>query len=331
MEPNFFFVESIDRYLFADLYIQGKKLYLISHYYKPTLSSLALDFCDVRIWQGSEHEITDSRIESGLNKYEPCRIVEYSLKAEEEKEYSILVAYKGVRKSFIVHPDCIPKHKFIMATLFQGDFVNIDLTYRYYKTQGVDQFILYYNGALSDIQNLLPRHEDIVYGSWDFPYWTNDELDNHHAQTMFLTMARHRYRAHCEFMLLNDLDEFVACRADSVGTDKNVLDYLESKQKNVFIVPNLFCKLQHDATMVTLIPDDVEWGYGRRNKTIYRRDYSGFVGVHLPKLSDSIQYLDSNLIMYHIVNFHHDRSERMHNPQVNRPIILNILLTKTNH
>jgi hypothetical protein len=303
------------RYLFFAIFWTPAGVAAISHYYRDAPVDFHGAIVDVRLPNGSRFRL-DTIQDLGLDEYEPTRCVLFpfgpQLRREVAKHETIQLelTYGGHSVAFSLHREELQPSTFALATLFKDDYHWLDLTYRYYKRQGVDRFYFFYNGDISRIVDALPPYPDIVYGSWPFQYWspgagpTGNYL--HHAQTTFLTMVMQRFHPHHEFLLLNDLDEFVQADPDKY---RSLLDFLTQQRSNsCWIAPNVWSKIQ-ECTSRDIVLRANRSSRARsfhRAKSLYHKSFRGPVGIHFPKRKTRRELesmLSDELRLYHIVDF----------------------------
>jgi len=307
--------------LVFDAFIQKCQLYLVSTFYNNFPMKFEKQF-SIEVNDDQKATFVE---EKAKNEYEPSRIVIYQLpKLESQNYYDVRISFTLNEKSESVYwkifPDLFCKSNLMAATLFKDDHQLITLYRNYYKSQGVENFVFYYNGDIKDVESKLPSHSDITYGSWNFPYWDKDNGNHIHlAQTAFLTMIRDRYSNVCEFMILNDLDEFIS------HDTKSLISYLQDQTFQCLIVPNCFSTLKQksndeEGKQIEIIHDQnhLGYGWGLRNKCIYSEQYKDLVGIHLPKNMKNATEC-KELVMYHIMNS--DRAHWVKNPHPKSKIL----------
>jgi len=337
--PHAFPAVSKNRFYTFDIFIQHDEVYLISNYYKNNWEERVDFFTEMKLVVNGL-QLNTAVQEIGDEGYESTRCIIYKIPLEWHHlpyhTVQIQHNFTKLTKSFMIAPENNMKHsKLTAATLFKDDFEWIELWYRYYKEQGVDRFILYYNGNIQDIWSKIPhQYPEIEYGSWPYAYWDLNQHCNHHAQTTFLTMIRNRYQKSSDFLILNDLDEFIA----NTRTSETLLQYFHRTQQVLYIVPNCWAKFKKVSNQqassffsentLAIIPDAQQLGFGwaLRNKCIYSPGYQGLIGVHLPKIQNPEKlYACHDLVMYHVVDCgHNDRLHWLENPQNDKCLLLNL-------
>lgn len=320
---NYFFKIYPERYLFVDLIIKDSLLYCISTYY----NDLLFDFKDVIMTVNNN--ILKEFKEEGYNESEPCRVIIYTL-PKTSSVYDIQVKWSSITNKYIIHPLSLIHNTFTACTLFKDDYKHIESYYNYYKSQGVDKFYLYYNGSISKIYESLFKASDIEYREFNINYFdtkpihpfkgyydVNKSNYGYHAQMLFLTICKIRYLPTTDYLLLNDLDEYI------YNPQYTLLERVKIKKTTCLIFKNQWSKIKeetkekivlnvtkishvmvdHDPTKCDIVCDGWE-----RSKCVYSKDYTGFFGVHRPKkYKDYVQ--DNDTIMYHITDKGHAERE----------------------
>lgn len=316
-----------DRYLFSDLVIRDSTLYCVSTYYNDYKVNFAK--VDMKV---NGKKLTSFK-ESGYDEPEPCRIIMYTV--EPATSYDIEVSFLHRNMKYTILPEKSKSWTFIACTLFKYDYYNIEGYYHYYKKQGVEKFFLYYNGLLSEMKGKLFTAPEIEYYEWPFCYFdTQPSKDiryhgngyykmmnvkpnhGHHAQLMFLNTVRIKYFPYTEYLLLNDLDEYI------YNPDRTILEQVkmiskpcvafankwsaikeETKDAYVLnvstVMHDMYCRSKEHSTKNCEKKCD---GYDRA-KCVYHKSYTGFFGVHHPKYNTF--YEDDSTGMYHIIDKGH--------------------------
>jgi hypothetical protein len=303
------------RYLFFAISWTPAGVAVISHYYRDAPVDFRATIVDVVFPNGTRFRL-DEFYDVGVDEYEPTRWVLFPFGPHRRRDVAdheaiqLEVSYGGRSLAVSLRREELEPSTFALATLFKDDYHWLDLTYRYYKRQGVDRFYFFYNGDISRIVDALPSHPDIVYGSWPFQYWspgagpTGNYL--HHAQTTFLTMVMQRFHPHHEFLLLNDLDEFVQADPDKY---RSLLDFLmQQRSGSCWIAPNVWSRIQECAPEHIVLRANLSSRARsfHRAKSLYHKSFRGPVGIHFPKRKTRRELesmLSDELRIYHIVDF----------------------------
>ena len=179
--------------------------------------------------------------------------------------------------------------KMAVATLFQGDYHKIETFCKWYRSQGVEKFFLYYNGAIlpSDIY----KSDDIEYRCWNYPYWNYGNLI-HNAQMTFLTSITLRNLQRYDWFGLMDLDELIH------HPSHTLIDYFSSvpSTSQAVIVKNHWAVKVDGGFKYTLVPTPTTIG---RTKCFYRGTYPDLPAIHVPKKwINNIWSTDMKMIHY---------------------------------
>lgn len=79
----------------------------------------------------------------------------------------------------------------------------------YYTKQGVDYFLMYYNGDIETRKDL-PVLPNVEYIQWNFLYWVVINKSNiHHAQIPAIAHFQKKYLPYFDYALMIDVDEFL--------------------------------------------------------------------------------------------------------------------------
>ena len=142
-------------------------------------------------------------------------------------------------------------------TLFKDDYELLDKYLEYYNNLGVESFLFYYNDVINDefIKkiNLINKDRFNIYiFEWNYSYWWKhmNNPKHHHSQTMAINDSLNILKNYCNYILYNDLDEYIKldikfneliksnkavdifqfkCRFCTMGNDK--IKYSEFKEK----------------------------------------------------------------------------------------------------
>lgn len=321
---NFFKIYS-ERYLFGELIIKDYSLYCISTYYNDS----PFDYKNVSMIINNEL-LTEFK-EEGYNEPEPCRVIIYSL-LKKSLKYNVEVKYKTITNKYTIYPFITSSNTFTACTLFKDDYIHIESYYNYYKSQGVDKFYLYYNGNISKIYDKLFKANDIEYHEFNITYFDDKPINKYkgyydinikpnykyHAQMMFLTICKIIYLPNTEYLLLNDLDEYIYNPKNTLLEKVKLNNAIcitfpnkwskiqeETKEKIILNVASIsHSMIKHDKNECKKICNGFD-----RSKCVYSKYYKGFFGIHHPKkYKDYIK--DNETVMYHIIDKGH--SERTH-------------------
>jgi hypothetical protein len=292
------------RTLIYDAFVREGVCYLTSTYWHYREPPMVIEIDGVRAE------------EIGHNEYEPVRYFRVPVTG-----VPTAVTINGIRFAFPVALDILPAPAgkgLAVATLFKHDHAYIGSMIEWYRTQGVTDFYLYFNGPV--LPAGLPSGSGIHYGLWNHRYWNPTNWRDketgwvHAAQTAFLTMARLRYLPDHEWVGFVDIDEHV-WPSDGRRIRETLQDI--SAEVNVVFVSNHYAFRSHDCLIYTTVS---EGGWAGRTKCFYRGTYRGLCGVHAPKGSDYVRFNYEDMPMLHVVNYgHKERMSKIHEPRVRVP------------
>lgn len=277
--------DGAERVLVYDIFVREGILYIISNYYFPRDAPVVITVNGTR---ASEH---------GFNEYEQCRY--FTVPMSDLSGSPTILSINGTEHP-LVAPLVDPRARGLaIATLFKHDHPFLSNMIRYYKSLGVEDFYLYYNGHT--LPEGLPTGEGIHYGLWNYTYYNHREWNRvadlgyfHNAQMTFLTMMRCKYLSDHSWMGFIDLDEYIVCSEGS-----SLLDALNKTQSDAVCIPHHWASL--DKTIVTYSAEPLE--FGKRSKMFYKGTYKGLIGVHTPKRGP--YHKAKTLKLLHIQNFNH--------------------------
>ena len=155
--------------------------------------------------------------------YEPCVVLSAMV---DEAPIALELEYEGHNWTVPLEPQDLPPSSRSLMTLFKEDYRRLPDFVRYYAALGVEQFCLYYNGPLDNVDwSFLETHDatrnaSIVIVQWDIEYWWklsrptgirryDQQGFQHHAQTMAMNHYLHCARRSSTYAFFVDLDEYV--------------------------------------------------------------------------------------------------------------------------
>lgn len=270
-------------FLLFDIFIRRNVLYFVSTFYGTGLPKLQI--------------VVDGIVptEVAYDQGEPIRY--FWLPVGERKEFSCRI--NG--RQMILRPDVVDGRNRIyplaIATLFKYETPkDIERFLTYYRAQGVAKFYLYYNG--STLPANLPTGNDILYKTWDFPYWNEKAQYKHNAQMTFLTSFRLRYSEANEWSAIIDLDEYILVNR----ANETILSFLNKSGWHLYQLKSYWARISDDerTVLVNSAPNPSQTKY------IYKHFFKGMIGIHKPKPYREQDFLegghDSALQIAHIVN-----------------------------
>jgi len=194
----------------------------------------------------------------------------------------------------------IPAHNITISAVFKNESNEwIEFFCAYYRVQGVDNFMLHYNGKLEERQGL-PQAEDITYIEWDFPRiiatgpsggWNRNE----HFQVGLFPVTVKKYIPNSKHTLAIDIDELFF-----VTENTTLAEYLNNIQFNSKLTGlRVGCRWSVvDFDRLTVDIKDVKL---ERHKIIYTNNYTHpYIRLHCPCVSSIVD--DFNLNLMHVTN-----------------------------
>jgi hypothetical protein len=244
------------------------------------------------------------------NKYEPILLFIYDDKniytnidtnINRNKDLTIRIVYK--EQEFIKNIEkVINKENSIflsLTTLFKDDYILFPNFYKYYKSQGVEHFFMYYNGLLNDDIKKLFDYNDVTLIEWNFIYWTNNKY-THHAQLGQMHHALYKFgKNNYEYMIFNDLDEYLFI------PDIKLIDYIKLNPtftsfgfKNVW-AKTLDNSINFQKNLIIAEP----LNFPNRSKCIYLVSSLKLLNIHYVDECLGSKVQNNENIMYHFYNW----------------------------
>jgi hypothetical protein len=282
--------------LFYDVRLIDSVLYLITYqgkFFEPDINKLSIH-CNGENLKLKNFKYDEPEPMSWIEGYLNKEYTEYNFKIKyEDCEYDIKI---NNIKSKIENGICI-------STLFKDDYELIEIFTKYYKLQGVNKFYLYYNGDMNKVYHKLYKSDDIIYKEWNYVYFNHQSKyypNISHAQMTCMTLAKIEHSKFHEYIMMNDLDEFVA------HCDMKLIDYFN---KGVIVQSRRFF---NNWAVIEKIEDDKIYIYYNKNfncergKLVYHHSFEGGYSIHRNKVHPGIKlytYLDDNkLNMLHVAS-----------------------------
>jgi hypothetical protein len=298
--------------LFYDIRLIDNIIYLITYQgknFEPDVNELSV-YCN-----GDKILIKNIK----YDEPEPMSWIECYLE-KEYNTYDIKLIYKFVEYEVRLEKKVSKiESDMCISTLFKDDYELIEIFTKYYKKQGVSKFYLYYNGDINKIFSKLYKNEDIVYKEWNYKYFNYESKyypNVSHAQMTCMTLAKIEHSKFHNYIIMNDLDEFIYKKS------MNLLDYFNTgviiQSRRVF---NNWAVIKHSSDKNLFIYHKKNFNY-ERGKLIYHRSFEGGYSIHRNKTHSGIKNFthldDLELNMFHIVSPEHpDRffeyDEKEHN------------------
>lgn len=313
IKPNNFKIEN--KILFSNITLIGNKIYLTSIYYQNNpwkLNNLKINIYDNTI---IKKDIID------YNNYESCILIKLELE-KVKKNISIEIVYDNYKKKFELQQLNLPKNNIYAVTLFKDDYQLLKKYLEYYNNLGVNCFYLYYNNKISEefineINIINQSKYEIILMEWDYDYWyiNKNKTKHHHSQTMAINDSLYILKNFCNYILYNDLDEYIKI-------DYSFNELIENKKDvDIFQFKCMFCKMGTDLIKYRnfyfeydekkIIKGNFWDKY--REKNLIKTSTVELMGVHNPVLEYSKKELVIEYIsyFYHFINFYEKNREEL--------------------
>ena len=295
--------------LFFDIFFKNNKIYLICPIYNDEIDinklKVSINENDTLIILPLQH--AHKKIE-----YEAIEILVYYFFTS-SKTVNISVEYLGIKKNYTLENINININKKLsITTLFKDDYFLFPIFYKYYKSQGVQHFYMYYNGLITEDIKKLFDYSDVSLIEWDFQYWNDKTCQYyHHAQMGQLHHALYRYgKENSEYMIFCDLDEYLHTPGkyilDTINTNKDI---------DVFGFCNLWAQTK-DNTIPKEFPTKFLVGekmiYTLRSKNMYKVSAISTLSIHHPRTFTRTPNTQTDYLMFHFHSWgDNDRKEEV--------------------
>ncbi len=273
--------------LFYDIFIKNNIVYLIS----PIYDSFIIEFNDIKILY--------KNIELNLIKnfssysFEKISIRGYSLFDNEEEIINLEVQYKEIKKEFkLLNYKSSYNYFLTQTTLFKHDFDLIDIFYKYYINNDIEQFYFYYNDFLNNsnphynkIINLT-KYKKIKLIEWPFQYWDNFK-GRHLCQMGQVNHALYKYgKDNSHYMIFNDLDEYIYFNNNQKTLREYIIMNSKKNKHGIYLFEN-YWSLTLDTKVPINFPEKIlksvnSDGENHRTKCIVKTDKINLMGIHKP-------------------------------------------------
>ncbi len=232
---------------------------------------------------------------------EPISIIIFNYKSNKNSN-AFVVEYQGLNKTFVLkNYKTNNKKKLIHTTLFKYDYYLLEIFYNYYTNQGVEKFVLYYNGKINEeIKNIFNK-DNILLIEWNFPYWNTNSLYQHHAQIGQINHALYKYgKDETEYMIFNDFDEYMYVK------NKKLIELLDSNA-DTYAFLNSWSETI-DNKIPKILPKTLKIGkigeYKHRSKCIHKVNNIFWSGIHYTENYNSNNpIIESNYYLFHFYNW----------------------------
>ena len=306
-----------DRVLFSNITLCKNKIILTSIHYRDT--PWFID--DINIYV-NERIILNKEVYDNDNFESSFNII---LELDMIVDNVVLFINYQNRKQFKINLEQfnIPESNISAMTLFKEDYELLKRYIKYYYNMGIEVFILYYNGSLTNelikfVDNIHYNNIKIYLIEWDYKYWWQYlTYKQHHAQTMAINDSLHILKNYSKYLLYNDLDEYFIL---SPYNNFNTLIF-NNNDVDIFIFKNKFCKMGID--LITYSEFDakfdltnvIEGNYweNKREKNLIKLENINVMGVHYcyETFSNKIIHQMVFSYFYHIINFREKYREEL--------------------
>jgi len=313
IRPNNFKIEN--KILFSNITLIDNKIYLTSIYYQYNpwkMNNLKINIYDNTM-------IKKNIIE--YNNYESCLLIELELE-KVKNNVSIEIIYNDYKKKMNLHQLNLPKNNIYAVTLFKDDYQLLKKYLEYYNNLGVNCFYFYYNNKISEdfineINIINQSKYEIILVEWDYDYWhiNKGKTKHHHSQTMAINDSLYTLKHFCNYILYNDLDEYIKM-------DYSFEKLIENNNNvDVFQFKCMFCKMGTDLIKYRNFYfeyDEKKVIKGNfwdkyREKNLIKASSVNLMGVHNPVLEYSKKELVIEYVsyFYHFINFYEKNREEL--------------------
>jgi hypothetical protein len=308
IKPNNIIVNN--RILFSNISLCKKNIILSSmHYNKDAYN---INDIDINI---KNQKIIKKIIYDNDDNYEPS----FTIILELEKlvnNINITIYYKKNKYEIYLEQLNIIDHNISAMTLFKDDYFLLKRYLKYYHNLGVNIFYIYYNKIIDHkiieiITKLNEYNLKIYLVEWNYLYWWKyeDEIKQHHAQTMAINDSLNILKNYGSYVLYNDLDEYFL-----LDKYKNFNDLInENRDVDIFIFKNRFCKMGDELIKYQDFDENfnlskiIEGNYWDiyREKNLIKLENINVMGIHLCFKKFNNKEIVENVVdqFYHIINF----------------------------
>lgn len=300
-----------NKYLFFDIFARNNEVVIISTVYL----NFEIDHDNISV------SFNGKDLERNIIKYiekEPAVACIYKLPKMVDQMLSVMVKYKDVTKKYDLYHANLKKTFNLMAgTLFFKDYYILNTWLNYYNKLGVEYFVIYYNGKLTNtIKNIIKPYKNVLLLQWDYLYvnkvYGPNYLFWHHAQTTQMNDLLYKYaKPMTKWLAYLDLDEYFQINRDHL--QKLLLKYAN---KHAILFKNRWAYLDNneipkvdvaiDLTKKKIFRSIIVYKPGVASKVIYAVDKCQALGIHIPKEREKYKeeiVVLPNLLMLHFRNW----------------------------
>jgi len=316
---NSFLLEK-DKFLFFDIFTRNNELILIC----PIYSDFNINYDNIKIIFNNK-KLKDKKNITYIEKYNiPIVVIIFIINNVHIDDINnITIQYNQIETNLkLKYENFITKYELALTTLFKDDYELINIFYPYYINQGIQHFYMYYNGILTDEIKTLYNKNNITLIEWNFIYWNNTELHNHHAQSGQIHHALYKYgKVLSKYLIFNDLDEYM------YNPNNKIIDLVLQNNVDTFVFSNYWC-ITLDNKIPNVFPktfyknsfENIPYD---RSKCIHKTNSHDSVNIHQPRdeYIKNISIHNNNNIFYHFSNWSNINNNRN---MLTDPIIVTI-------
>lgn len=187
--------------LIFDIFMRDSRLYILTSAYTDMDVVVNNSYSPIAIDEIIMH-----------TELEPfCLIVYKKLDDSFSKRHKINVEIKNRETREFMIPNQLSDNKFTLvhSTLLKDDYVHFERFHKYYKTQGIQKFFIYYNGRISsNVAEYFETFPEVQLIEWNYPYRVNDYM--HFAQPAQIHHFLYKYaKGTSRWICICDMDEYL--------------------------------------------------------------------------------------------------------------------------
>lgn len=273
---------SENKYLFFDIFCKNNELILIC----PVYNKGDNYYQDIKVSQTIPHT---GKIFKKI-EHEPIVVIVYDLSLTDTKELATItttVTFRDKSQTYNLSHIKTTKDKFLThTTLCKDDYQLFTMFNKYYTSQGVEHFYIYYNNDTLP-RELQQQTKNTTIIPWNFKYWNETSSLNdfkHHAQMGQMHHALYKYgKQNTEYMIFCDLDEIL--HIHDHPTAKTIKEYMKLREYETFAFNHVWAQ-----TLRKKVPKQIpttfftgkfnEYSYGIKSKCIHKTDRVLTMGIH---------------------------------------------------
>lgn len=324
----------LEDFTIFDIFVKKTDLYMIL-----SINNLPVHENEICIKYENQILIPKDKLEKDL--YEPILIFVYDFSNNSNNSNTNFVTITYKKNNYNYFFGVCPqknKKKIALTTLFKYDIFSFPFFYEYYKNQGVEDFYIYYNGKLSDLnQDVFSNKKNVCLIEWNFRYINPEKYKYmHHAQLGQIHHSLYKFgKDYYDYMIFCDFDEYFHIK------DQKICDLITNNPTiDKFVFNNYWCNTLDNRIPKTI--DDMKTVictkhkeelynyplfisspqgvtninrqfYGR-TKNIFKLDHLLLLGVHVDISWNKIpEVLETDLFMLHFYKWSGNKRE---NPSI---------------